>query len=187
MDTGATVTATSDPEVLAEQVESDRYVAGFKDKPVKMDKDGKVYMYVPDGCGGGTHLKLDATTMRGIRDDLLSASQVVKGIGYTLLLRPKDDALVPPEILKILPTRGWEGFIKWHKDPRQRSFIPVKYDRDRRLWRLTYSFGTSPATAKAASMQYTQVVDASRYNPSVAYETLQFLTYPYIRVCRTAC
>ena len=170
VDTGATVTATSDQEVLAEQVESDRYVAGFRDKPVKMDKDGKIYMYVPDGHGGGTNIKLDATTMKGIRDDLLSASQVVKGLGYTLLLRPENDALVPPEILKILPQRGWEGFIKWNKIPRLRSFIPVTYDKRRRLWRMTYSFGTSPAAAKSASKQYTQVVDASRYNPSLAYE-----------------
>jgi hypothetical protein len=51
--------------------------------------------------------------MKGIRDDLISVSNVVKQLGYTLILKPDDPECIPPCYCGLLysgcgPEVSWE-------------------------------------------------------------------------------
>jgi hypothetical protein len=103
--------------------------------------------------------------MKGIRDDLISVSNVVKQLGYTLILKPDDPECIPPGLRMYLPD-DWEGFIKWDPKAQRLDTLPVRYNRRRRLWTITYSYGNSPEEARKAN-RLQHEVDTSKYAPAI--------------------
>eukprot|EP01047_Picozoa_sp_COSAG01_P079793 COSAG01_NODE_15272_length_1355_cov_5.575637_1_plen_327_part_00 len=120
LDTGASGHIVKSPAQMATSRPSTRVFAGFNGSTAEASKDGTVNMYLPGYDGSpGQNWEVDASTMTGVRQNLISVGQICKRLGYWLFLRGHD-VYMPPKMREMLHSSdipsGFEGFIRWRTD-----------------------------------------------------------------------
>ena len=114
VDSGASFHACNNENIMVNKRPSKRTVVGYDSSPPqRMKYDGDIHMRIHNNKkDDDVYLKIDASTVKGIRSDLLSVAKIVKGLGWTCKFKPT----------------GWEGFTR--RDPRTGTIqrIPVDYN-----------------------------------------------------------
>jgi hypothetical protein len=151
LDTGASGHIVKSPAQMATSRASTRVFAGFNGSTAEASQDGTVNMYLAGYDGSpGQNWEIDASTMSGVRQNLISVGQICKRLGYWLFLRGHD-VYMPPKMREMLQTgdipTGFEGFIRWRTDKNSPiggtydlDLVPVYWNPQRRLWDVRYSY-----------------------------------------------
>ena len=137
-DSGATMSVVTETQQLASKRRSNTRVLDYTGGNTKtMDYDGTVnlFMFHPDDNSHGVSMTMEASTMAGIQNNILSISKIVKGMGFNCEFHPDGE--------------GWEGFTRICKRTGRIEKIPLVYSKRRRLWFVNYTTGKTPELAKS--------------------------------------
>jgi hypothetical protein len=146
VDTGATLHLLADESVpeLINSVDSNRPVTGFNGNVSDtLSREGFIHMHFYDPQNAkrkGTTLRLPVSTMKGMQDNIISASKLVKALRFKCNLRPKPLKSDEPS------SDDWEGFFKLEGGVLHR--IPIYYNDRSRMWFMYYGVGATPSDAK---------------------------------------